>query len=227
MVLRVRTMSEKTSDQITAIYGETFEKSDRTARHDRDNIAQTGNLDPVTLGQGGRRRWSPWGVSNYFVQGISGRPITDCAETIPMIRSLPLVPARSDFRFLDQFRWFEFPKAQNVGEMLELLIADHQCGFFDTFRLPDGAPLRLTLLCEGEGRSVSLTAITDPLSQARYRGLCTMWFGPEDAPQRTFIRNRVLMSDVREGGPPSVFERIAKALGEPAYKETAIAAAGT
>jgi len=126
--------AEKATNPIVAIYSEALEKSARTARYDLDALVQAGFADPVKHGRGGLRQFTTWGTANYIILGISGLPIKDCAQTIPTIRALPLVPARSDFKLMDVFEWFSFPKARTVGGAIEALIDDHRRGYFDTFR---------------------------------------------------------------------------------------------
>ena len=82
-------------DQITVLMAEIFGKEPRTARRDRDFLANAGLLDLVAPGRGGARRWTAWGVSNFSVAETCGLPITEVATHVPAINALPIVPAWS------------------------------------------------------------------------------------------------------------------------------------
>jgi hypothetical protein len=198
-------------DEVTQIIADVFKETFRAARHDRAHLAHEGLLDPRAFGRGGKRQWSTWGAANFLIQEMSGRQLADAAETVPMVRALPVIPAKTHFEMIGVFEWFTFPKATTVGDLIESLIADHRNGCFSLFRQADAPSLSLSLLFEDNAKVVKATIYTDPASTSRHRGTGLMTFGL-DAPVRAFQRQNLLTSDITAEAPPSLFERIARAL---------------
>ena len=130
-------MDTSDGDPINSLMAETFAKSNRTARHDRDALKAAGLLDDVRHGQGGRRQWTTTGVANFLIACACGLPIKDVGEHVPAIRSLPLVPEWCMWeKVLDVFQGFEFRDEMTFGEFIDSLIDDHRRGMFRKFREP-------------------------------------------------------------------------------------------
>ena len=208
-------------DEVTQIIADVFKETFRAARHDRAYLAHEGLLNSRKVGRGNKRRWSAWGTANFLIQESSGLQLSDAAETVPRVRALPLLPAKTRFEMIGLFELFDFVKARTAGELIECLIHDHQTDRFKLFRQPEAPGLKLSLLFENDAKIVRATIYTDPTSTSHYRGTAWMTFG-EDASARAFQRQNLLTSDISVNAPLSVFERIAAALGSavPVQQET-------
>jgi hypothetical protein len=201
------------TDPITDFIAQTFGKAFRTARRDRDFLANAGLLDDVAGGTGGRRQWSPWGVASFLIAECCGLPITDVAEHVPAIRDLPRLLAWCHDEQREAFDGFYFPHAKSFGQWLAMVIQDHRCGRFKRFREPGAPSLQLAITFRDDAQVVqTLAAITGtPIT------VIGRTFGLQ-APRtfRAFAVDRELHGSITWDAPecgPTVFERIAEILG--------------